>query len=647
MKITIPACLLSLPYAMGLNMIRASSKGPLGLSSLISIISIVTWQYPVEAFPQVPVPTPTQGNYLKDLEIKSNNAKIRRLRKKNREWGRTPSTQYENKSGKRRFIKDLDDFGPREDYREDGEIDSGDYNTSSSTNQQLLPNQIFIPLSRMSALFQNNSWPQRSASSSSSDNDQFQMETVDGLFNFTSIGGYTDIKDELGQVLDFVKFPDEYEKYGVRLVKGLLLEGPPGNGKTLMARCFAGEAKMNFVTCSGAEFTEKYVGVGASRVRELFAFVRKNEPCILFIDEVDALARKRGDDDQPSNGERDQTLNQLLVLMDGFHSSKKVLVIGATNRVDTLDSAILRPGRFDKIIHIPNPDATTRREILDIHASRKPVNASMEEMVRLTKGFSGAQIENLLNEATLLGIRQKSLPVTLPQLENMREKMIIGQTSNLKRNMTEATSRRIAIHEVGHLLMALQSSSYERPHKVTIDSVNPKNSLGYTMFESEEIDDGIYLREYLQDKIKVLLGGRAAEEVVYGNSVSTGALSDLEKAMSVARTMIMDHGMGRSIINPFFSETYKKRIDEQIHRLVHDQYQDTVAYLSKNRALMDIFVEHLVIRKSLSKEEIADISETYERYTPTLFRSIRFENGRLLQDVGETPSFSRSTRNYG
>lgn len=627
-NIIIPTFLLSLSCGVLTTTMRTSRTGKNSLVHVIGILGIAM----TSAFPLHPKP-PIQGDYMRELEIKSNNAKIRRLRKDGREW-RSSSTRQRHEdleNGKTRYIKDLDDFGSRQDYHHHDE----GQNVTSSSSPELLPNQIFIPLSRMSAIFQNHTWPQRS-SSSTSDNDQFQMEKVDGLFNFSSIGGYIDIKEELAQVLDFVKFPDEYEKYGVRLVKGLLLEGPPGNGKTLMARCFAGEANMNFVTCSGAEFNEKYVGVGASRVRELFAFVQKNEPCILFIDEVDALARKRGDDDQPTNGERDQTLNQLLVLMDGFHSNKKILVIGATNRVDTLDNAILRPGRFDKIIHIPNPDATTRREIIDIHVARKPVNVSMDEMVRLTKGFSGAEIENLLNEATLYAIRHKCLPVDLSQLEHMRERMIVGQTSNLKRNMTETTSRRIAIHEVGHLLMALQSSSYERPLKVTIDSLNPKSSLGYTMFESEEIDDdGIYLREYLQDKIKVLLGGRAAEEIAYGKSVSTGALSDLEKAMSVARAMIMDHGMGRSVINPSFSEMYKKRIDEQIHRLIHDLYQDTVSYLSENRALLDIFVEHLMIRRSLSKEDIADISSTYERYTPELFRSITFQDGHLLPSTEE------------
>jgi cell division protease FtsH len=625
-NIIIPTFLLSLSCTVSATM----STSRTGKNSLVHVIGLLGILAMTSAFPLHPIPSPVQGDYMRELEVKSNDAKIRRLRKGGREWRSSSSRHDDNnlKNGKIRYIKDLDDFGSRQDYHND----DGGQNVTSLSSPQILPNQIFIPLSRMSAIFQNHTWPQRS-SSTTSENDQFRMEKVDGLFNFTSIGGYTDIKEELAQVLDFVKFPDEYEKYGVRLVKGLLLEGPPGNGKTLMARCFAGEANMNFVTCSGAEFNEKYVGVGASRVRELFTFVQKNEPCILFIDEVDALARKRGDDDQPSNGERDQTLNQLLVLMDGFHSDKKILVIGATNRVDTLDNAILRPGRFDKIIHIPNPDATTRREIIDIHVAKKPVNASTDEMVRLTKGFSGAQIENLLNEATLYGIRHKSLPVDLPQLEHIRERMIVGQTSNLKRNMTEATSRRIAIHEVGHLLMALQSPSYERPLKVTIDSLNPKSSLGYTMFESEEIDDGIYLREYLQDKIKVLLGGRAAEEIAYGKSVSTGALSDLEKAMSVARAMIMDHGMGRSVINPSFSETYKKRIDEQIHRLVHDLYQDTVSYLSKNRALLDIFVEHLIIRRSLSREDIADISSTYEEYTPHLFRRITFEDGILLPET--------------
>lgn len=488
-----------------------------------------------------------------------------------------------------------------------------------------IPPRVLIPLSEMASQLNNlTSGVYRAVQSKSSQSEsgQFHLEDMSHATNFSMIGGYTDIKEELLQILDFIREPEKYSQYGVRLVKGILLEGSPGNGKTLIARCLAGEAKTNFVVCSGAEFTEKYVGVGASRVRELFEFVRKNQPCILFIDEIDALARKRVESGEMSHQERDSTLNQLLVLMDGFHQhDNNILVIGATNRVDMLDRAILRPGRFDKIIHVPNPDMETRREIVNIHGVKKPLNVSMEDIVRLTNGLSGAQIENLLNEATLMSIRENTLPVQLKHIEYVKERMIVGQTSNYRRNISEPTLRRIAVHEVGHLLLALQSEYYERPWKITVDSVNPKHSLGYTIFETDEQDEGLYLREYLEDKIKVLLGGRVAEEIVYGESVSSGALADFGRAFDVAKTMIMDYGMGTSPIYPYMSETYKRRIDEQIHTLITRMYKQTKEYLLSNRALMDVFVDQLLVRKTMTWENIEEVYMTY-LYFPSFYRSL-------------------------
>lgn len=558
-----------------------------------------------------PISPQPSNNYLKELEQATGVSKVRALRKRDVRELRELRKRRDSK-----FTEgvDLDDFGMMNETMSD----------EPRTIQLEIPNQIFIPLSRMSSLFQNASQVRRARTNERSDSGQFSLEKLPSDLNFTSIGGYTDIKEELNQILDFIQYPDKYLEHGVRLVRGLLLEGLPGNGKTLIARCLAGEAKMNFVACSGAEFTEKYVGVGASRVRELFEFVRENQPCILFIDEIDALARRRSEEGEMSHSERDSTLNQLLVLMDGFRQNENILVIGATNRMDMLDRAILRPGRFDKVIHIPNPDGETRRAILEIHGERKPLNVSIEHLTRITNGFSGAQIENLLNEATLMAIRKGEMPVNLNHIEHMKERMIIGQTSNYKRNITDTTLRRIAIHEVGHLLLALQSQYYERPWKITVDSMNPKNSLGYTIFETEEIDEGFFLREYLQDKIKVLLGGRVAEEIVYGHSVSSGALSDLEKAFAVAKTMIMDYGMGKSIIYPYLSETYKKRIDEQIHHLIHQMYLETKDYIAKNENLMDIFVEHLLLKKTLLWDEIQDIYKTYQYY-PNLYNSNEFE----------------------
>ena len=454
-----------------------------------------------------------------------------------------------------------------------------------------------------------------------SESGAFRLEHVEN-YNFTRVGGYTNVKDELYQIMDFVRFPEKYTRHGVRLPRGILLEGPTGNGKTLIAKCLAGETRMNFISCSGSEFNEKYVGVGAARVRELFRFAKKSAPCILFIDEIDAVGRRRGSDQEAAGAERDQTLNQMLVMMDGFQTDtekqgESVLVIGATNRVDVLDPALLRPGRFDKVIHVPNPDGHTRREILEIHSDKKPVNASLEYLVQATHGFNGAQIENLLNEAVLMAIRtNETLPVNLTTIDHIREKILVGQTTSIsKRSSTAPATIRVAVHEIGHLLMAIRSPHCEKPWKVTIDSLNPQSALGYTLFETmEEEKAGLYTREYFEDKIRILLGGRAAEEVFYGNSITSGALSDLESAFAMAKKMVMEYGMGKEIIYPYFSETYKKRIDEQIHAIIVRAYQDTRSYLAENRHVVDRLSVVLLHRRTLFLEEIREVMK--ETSTP-------------------------------
>jgi len=452
----------------------------------------------------------------------------------------------------------------------------------------------------------------RSSAQTSSESGTFHLENVKGAYNFTRVGGYHEVKNEMSQVLDFIFHPGNYTPYGVRIPRGVLLEGPTGNGKTLLAKCLAGEAGMNFVSCSGAEFNEKYVGVGASRIRELFKFAEDNKPCIIFIDEIDALGRTRTNDGEGAGAERDQTLNQLLVNMDGFSSTGELLVMGATNRIDILDKALIRPGRIDKIIHVPNPDAETRGEILKIHRHQKPLNVSEEYLIKLTNGFNGAQIENLLNEAVLFSIRNRSLPVTVTVLDVMKEKLLVGQTSGSKRNISAKTLERIAVHEIGHLVMAVQSLYYEKPWKVTIDSMNPQNSLGYTIFEADVEDEGMFVREYFEDKLKVLLGGRVAEEVFYGNSISSGALSDLESAFSMAKKMVMEYGMGTDIIYPYFSETYKKRIDEQIHFLILKAYKATQVYMEKNKGFIEAMAHQLVEKRTMDAEEIRVFYDTYE-----------------------------------
>jgi cell division protease FtsH len=474
--------------------------------------------------------------------------------------------------------------------------------------------RIMIPLQQTPSLL--GLWPERNQTFGSSysnggntgafsESGAFRLEDTRDDFNFTRIGGYYDLKEELRQIMDFIWHPSNYTQYGVRIPRGILLEGPTGNGKTLIAKCLAGEARMNFISTSGSEFNEKYVGVGSARIRELFHFAQKQKPCLIFIDEIDALGRKRTNDGEAAGAERDQTLNQLLCMMDGFSSTSEVVVIGATNRIDILDRALLRPGRIDKIIHVPNPDADTRREIIDIHLEKKPVNVSVDYLVKLTHGFNGAQIENLLNEATLYGIRHDHLPITSQILDMMKEKILIGvTTSRQRKNMSLEAQRRIALHEIGHLVMALVAEDHEKPWKISIDSTNSQNSFGYTIFESDDVDEGLYTRQHFIDKIKVLLGGRVAEEVFYGHSISSGALSDLEKAFSMAKKMVMEYGMGNDVIYPYFSETYKKRIDEQIHSIILRAYKDTLSFLEKHKEYLEKFSQELLERRTMSAEEI-------------------------------------------
>jgi len=435
----------------------------------------------------------------------------------------------------------------------------------------------------------------------SSSDGTFTIENLDVNYNLSSIGGYKDVKEELIQVIDFLMNTTNYSMYNVRTPKGILLEGPTGNGKTLLAKAFSGEINFPIIVTSGSEFNEKYVGVGASRIRELFQFAKENQPCVVFIDEIDALTRQRTNSNDGASNERDQTLNQLLVNLDGFVSNENVILIGATNRLDILDKAVLRPGRIDKIIHVPNPDAKTREQIILIHIKKKPINVPIQDIVTLTAGLNGAQIENLLNEATLTAIRDNTLPVNSKLLEETKYKLIFGQSTG-KKNLSDSVLTRIAIHEIGHLIMAMKAKNYEKPTKVTVDS-SIFNSLGYTLFEKKDVDEGIYLREYLYEHILILLGGRVAEEVVYGPSVSSGALSDLDTTFNVAKKMIMEYGMGGSVIYPHFSEHYRLRIDQEIYRIIKKAHDETRKTINENKDILNALSDELKTKKTLYYED--------------------------------------------
>lgn len=387
-------------------------------------------------------------------------------------------------------------------------------------------------------------------------------------FTFNDVGGFYKIKEELMQTSDILMNYQKYERFNVRTPKGIIFEGPPGNGKTILAKGFCGELNVSFIPVSGSEFSEKYVGVGAARVRELFKTALDNKPCIIFIDEIDAIARKRGDDDSSSNSERDQTLNQLLISMDGFKDSNGVFVIGATNRIDLLDAALTRPGRMDKSIYFGSPDVDTRKAIINIHLRGKPIanDISIDKLVDTTSGFSGAQIENLFNEAMLFSLRNDREIITQNDLEYILNRMYAGwQTTENK--YSDDIVDRIVIHEMGHAIVGILSKDHSKLSKIVLNLLSPKTP-GYTIFESNEEDSNIHTKNGLFTRLMVLLAGRIAEEIFFGYSVTTGARHDLEQAYSLAKSMILNYGMGKKKIYPDMSDHSKHLIDEEINQLL-------------------------------------------------------------------------------
>lgn len=400
--------------------------------------------------------------------------------------------------------------------------------------------------------------------------ENFQIITKSPI-SFQDVGGYQNIKRELEQCIDILANYTKYAPYNVRTPKGLILEGPPGNGKTLLAKALAGEANTSFITVSGSEFQEKYVGVGSSRIRELFKLATSNVPCIIFIDEIDALGRKRSSDGDTSGNERDSTLNELLVALDGFKNTSGVFVIGATNRADLLDSALTRPGRIDKRIYIGNPDSVTRKSVLEIHSKGKPYDSSViiEDLVELTNGLSCAEIENLTNEAMLNALRHNRNQFTSADLDVILNKMLAGWQPT-DHEFTTNVIDQIAIHELGHCIVGLLSTHHSKMTKVIINLSAP-NSPAYTVFESSA--SNILTREALFEHLMILLGGRIAEEAFYGVSVSTGAINDFQEALKLAEKMVCYYGMGKKLIYPSTSDKYKEIIDTEVAVLIQDAYE--------------------------------------------------------------------------
>lgn len=416
---------------------------------------------------------------------------------------------------------------------------------------------------------------------------------TDFHLNFTDVGGYDKIKKELYQCVDILSNYTKYARFNVRIPRGLVLEGPPGNGKTLLAKAFAGEAGVGFIPVSGSEFQEKYVGVGSARIRELFELASRNTPCIVFIDEMDAVGRKRSGDGESSTSERDSTLNELLVALDGFKNNTGIFVIGATNRVDLLDPALMRPGRIDKQIYIANPDDYTREAILDIHLRGKPYdeeNIKVEGLVDMTQGFSGAQIENLLNEGMLHALRENREVMNMTDIDITVNKMMAGWQAT-DHQFTSDIVDHIAIHEMGHAIVGILSQHHSKMTKVVINLSSPRTP-GYTVFEPST--SNIHTREALFEHLAILLAGRIAEEVCYDVSVTTGAINDFEEAFKLAERMIVYYGMGKSVIYPNSSEKYKEMIDNEVAELIDSAYAYSVYILQQCK---DVLVEGADILK--------------------------------------------------
>ena len=427
---------------------------------------------------------------------------------------------------------------------------------------------------------------------------------------FKDVGGYESVKEELLQCVDILKNHTKYSKYNVRVPRGLILEGPPGNGKTLLAKAFAGEARVGFIPVSGSQFQDKYVGVGSTRIRELFHLANQNAPCIIFIDEIDAVGRMRSTDGESSSMERDSTLNELLVQLDGFQNMTGVFIIGATNRADLLDPALTRPGRIDKKIFIGLPDKMTRKKVLDIHSRGKPYNKNtvkLEDVVDMTDGLSCAQIENLMNEAMLNSLRRNREEINITDIESVMNKIMVGWQPN-EHDFSMDTLDRISIHELGHAAMGLVCKNHAKVKKVMINLFSP-SSPGYTVFESSKTTP-IHTRETLFEHLMILLSGRIAEELFFGISVTTGAINDFEEALKLAEKMVVYYGMGKHIIYPRNSEKYRKQIDDEILNIIKDAYAYANFVLKKMDKFIRIGADRLKNERILQVEDLRTIIES-------------------------------------
>lgn len=459
-----------------------------------------------------------------------------------------------------------------------------------------------------------------------------KLDEESNKVRFRDVAGCDEAKEDVQEIVDFLREPKRFQRLGGRIPRGLLLVGPPGTGKTLLAKAIAGEAGVPFFTISGSDFVEMFVGVGAARVRDMFETAKKNEPCIIFIDEIDAVGRQRGAGLGGGNDEREQTLNQMLVEMDGFDSGANVIVIAATNRPDVLDPALLRPGRFDRQVVVPLPDIRGRDQILNVHMRKIPVGKDVDSMViaRGTPGFSGADLANLVNEAALFAARRNGRVVKMCDFENAKDKIMMGAERRAM-VMSEDERRNTAYHESGHAVVARLMPKSDPVHKVTI--VPRGRALGLTMQLPKE-DRYAYDRQYLLTRIAILFGGRIAEEV-FMNQMTTGASNDFERATQMARDMVMRYGMsdklgpmvyaenegevflGRSVTKTTnISEKTMQEVDAEVRRIIDEQYAIARRLIEDNRDKMEMMAKALLDWETIDADQIDDIMEGREPRPP-------------------------------
>ena len=445
---------------------------------------------------------------------------------------------------------------------------------------------------------------------------------------FEDVAGINQAKQELQEVVTFLKQPETFIRLGAKIPRGVLLVGPPGTGKTLLARAIAGEAEVPFFSMAASEFVELFVGVGASRVRDLFKKAKEKAPCIVFIDEIDAVGRQRGAGLGGGNDEREQTLNQLLTEMDGFEGNTGIIIIAATNRPDVLDSALMRPGRFDRQVTVDRPDYAGRLQILGVHARSKTLSkdVDLDKVARRTPGYTGADLANLLNEAAILAARRQLTEVSNDEISDAIERIMVGPEKK-DRVMSERRKRLVAYHEAGHALVGALMPDYDAVQKISI--IPRGNAGGLTFFtpSEERMESGLYSRTYLQNQMAVALGGRVAEEIVYGeDEVTTGASNDLQQVASVARQMVTRFGMsdklgpvalGRAQGGMFlgrdiaaerdFSEDTAATIDSEVSDLVDVAYHRATKVLNDNRSVLDELAEMLVESETVDSQELQDL----------------------------------------